>query len=401
MPFRSRVRVVLVVLLTALAGCSGSPKEPVEAASKNTEPPEIRVARAEIRRVNRSISVTGSLHPDETATVSSEVAGRVLRVNVDFGHSVRKGQVLVELDPQEYRIQVERSRAALAQALARLGMSPADEIKPPESTPGVRQALAQLEDAKFKFESAARLVKSGDISQERYNELEKTYRARQAALDAARDELRTHWASMEALRAEVRLAEKRVSDCVMRAPFDGSVSERLATAGQFVKENAPVMTLVKAHPLRLRAEVPESAVGAVRTGTPLAFTTDAVPGVEFQASVRELNPSLDARSRSLVAEARLNSADPRLRPGMFVQVRLVVARDAEVVAVPKAAIYSVAGLTKLFVIRDGKAVECRIPPGEDLGDWVEVPKSQVNAGEAVAIERLGSLVNGATVRTRS
>lgn len=333
-------------------------------------------------------------------TVNSEVAGRVTSIQFDFGQFVRKGDILAEIDKQEYQIQLERSRAALAQALARLGLRPGQENTPPSSTAGVRQAEAQLEDAKFKFESAAKLVKTGDVSQERYTELEKAYRARQAAAEASRDELRTQWASMESLRADVKLAEKRLNDATLRAPFDGTVSQKHVSPGQYLKDNMAIVTLVKTYPLRLRVEVPETAAGAVKAGTPLSFTTDAIPGKEFQAVVRELNPSLDPRSRSLTAEARLTSADNRLRPGMFAQVNLVIARDIEVVMVPKQAVYSIAGLTKVFVIRNGKAVECRIEPGVEQNGWIEVPAGQVRADDRVATSNLGALVNGSPVVER-
>jgi RND family efflux transporter MFP subunit len=361
----------------------------------------VRAVSARNLAVDRAILVTGSLHPEETVAVSAEVAGRVKSVRFDFGQSVRAGDVVAEIDSTEYAIQLEKSKAALGQALARIGLDPTREPgKAPESTPALRQALAQAEDAKFKFESAGKLVKSGDISQERYTELEKTYGSRQAAVDAARDEMRTLWAQVDTLRAEVRLAEKRVRDCTLRAPFEGSVTERSAAPGQYIKENTPILTLVKPHPLRLRIEVPESAAGSVKIGDTLTFTTDAMPGDSFRAVVRQMNPSLDARNRSLTAEARIEGSHGRLRPGMFVQVRLVTARAVPVVAVPKEAIYTIAGLTKLFVLRDGKAYEQRVVAGEDLSGWLEVPADRVKAGDLVAVSQLGALVDGSPVEIR-
>jgi len=383
------------------AGCSRQPQQAAAVApSKTPDPIPVQVAKAEGRRVSRTISVTGSLLADETVTVSSEVPGRVAQIHVDFGHAVRKGQLVAELDKQEFQLQLERSRAVLAQALARLGLGPGQENLVPETTPAIRQAQAQLEDVRFRYESAARLYKTGDISQERYNELEKSYRARQAAVDAARDEMRTVLANVRALRADVALAEKRLNDATLRSPVDGAVSDRLVSPGQYIKDNVPVLTLVKSHPLRLRVEVPEAAAAEVRTGTPLAFTAEAIAGATFHAVVRELNPALDARSRSLTAEARLLETDRRLRPGMFVQVELVVARDAEVITVPREAVYAVAGLTKVFVIRQDRAAECRIPPGLARDGWVEVPPGCVKPGETVATSNLAMLVDGAPVQTR-
>lgn len=349
--------VIFAVALLA-AGCTdGKSEVRADAAVTAPEALTVQVAEARPREVERSIFVTGSLHPDETVTVSAEVPGRVSKLYFDFGQDVRQGQVVAELDKQELTIGLERSRAALAQALARIGLDPHQAGVIPEDTPAIRQARAQFEEARFRYENAKRLVKTGDISQERFTELEKSFSAREAALQASRDELQTQLANVQALRAEVRLAEKRLSDATVRAPFGGTVSERLVAPGQYIKENTPILTIVRTNPLRLRVDVPESAAGSVRPGTTLKFTTDAVPGAEFQAVVREMNPALNPKSRSLTAEARMAGADSRLKPGMFVQVRLVTDRNESIVTVPKQAIHNVAGLSKVFVIRDGTVTE--------------------------------------------
>jgi RND family efflux transporter MFP subunit len=157
--------------------------------------------------------------------------------------------------------------------------------------------------------------------------------------------------------------------------------------------------LVKTNPLRLRADLPESAVAVVKAGATLTFTTGAAPGETFTAVVRQLNPSVDQKSRTLVVEARIPKNDPRLRPGMFVQVQLSLQKGSEVVMVPKDAIYTVAGLNKMFVIREGRAVEQKITPGEELDGWIEVPGEAVAPGERVATSGLTQLVTGTPVKT--
>ena len=122
---------------------------------------------------------------------------------------------------------------------------------------------------------------------------------------------------------------------------------------------------------------------------------------EFHATVRELDPALDPKTRSLSVEARMNENDPRLRPGMFVQVRLITERDAQATVVPRRAVYTIAGLTKLFVIRSGRAIEQHIPPGRDMDGWVEVPAGTVKPGEMVATSNIAQLVNGETVQPQS
>lgn len=393
------ISALIIAGCILLSGCARQQDKAEAASTKQPEPIAVRMAPVETRKVDKTISVTGSLHPDETVAVSSEVPGRVSSILVDFGQSVRKGQVLAELDKQELSLAVDRTKAAMAQALARLGLDPSQVDSRPDSTPSIRQAVAQMEDAKSKFDNASRLVKTGDISQERFTEMQKVYQSRQAALDAARDESRTLMANVQALKAEMKLAQKRLADATVRAPFDGSVEQKLVSPGAYLKENTPLLTLVKTNPLRLRVDIPESAVGSVRIGTTLTFTTDAAQQDSFIAVVRQLNPSVDQKSRTLVAEARLPNNDPRLRPGMFVQVQLMMQKGVKAIMVPKEAVYTVAGLTKLFVIRDGRAVEKRILTAEETNGWIEVASDVASPGERVATSALNQLVTGTPVKS--
>lgn len=396
------VALVILALTLLIPGCGKRGQTEVEAASKaKADPVAVRVATAETRHLGSAVSVTGSLQPDETVSVSSEVAGRLAEVRYDFGQTVHQGDIIAELDKRELIIQCERARAALTQALAAIGLDPKQEDVTPDSTPAIRQAKAQMEDAHFKFEMAAKLYKTGDVSEERFIEIEKGLHAREAGYEATRDMLRTQLATVQALRADVRFAEKRLGDATVRAPFDGQISARLVSAGQYMRENTPIVTLVKSWPLRLRADIPEFAATAVRTGGTLVFTTDAAPGAQFHARVTELNPTLDARSRSLSVEARLTERDPQLRPGMFVQVQLALAGDTAAVVVPKEALYQLAGLTKVFTVKGGRVVENKVTPGAEVGGWIEIPGGAIHAGDQVAVSKLPTLIDGLAVRAEA
>lgn len=391
----------LIVVIGGVVLVQSCTKAKVEAKAQDAPAViEVKTAPVEFRRTDRAISVTGSLVADESVSLSSEVAGRVQTIYFDFGQSVKKGQVVAQLDATEYRFQLERSRAALSQAKAQLGLDPTSEGSPSD-TPAMRQAKAQMEDARFKYESAAKLVKTGDISSERFTELEKAWRAREAAFEATQNEMRTIWANIGGLKADVELVQKRINDCSVRAPFDGAVSEKLVSPGQYTKENTALVTLVKTTPLRLRAELPEAVSDLVKTGSALVFTTDAAPGVTFKATVSQMNPALDPKSRMLMVEARMQRSDTRLRPGMFVQVKLVTEQGAPVTVVPAQAVYSLAGLTKIFVVRDGKAHEIRLGAPAQVDGFVEVPGDRLKPGDKVAVSNLPMLIDGAAVGARS
>lgn len=163
-----------------------------------------------------------------------------------------------------------------------------------------------------------------------------------------------------------------------------------------------MMTLVKTWPLRLRLEVPETTSAAVKEGRAVHFRTDALPGEVFEATVRETSAQLDPRSRTLTAEARVNKADSRLRPGMFVSVELVTDPAADIVVVPAESVYTIAGLTKVFVVSGGKVQERKVPPPSyKENGYVGVPVETVKPGEMVVTTGLAALFDGAEVVVRA
>ena len=148
------------------------------------------------------------------------------------------------------------------------------------------------------------------------------------------------------------------------------MKEKLVSPGAYLKENTPILTLMKTNPVRLRVDLPESAAGSVHMGTTLTFTTDAAPGDTFTAVVRELNPSLDPQVANLDGGSSVGRMATRaFAPACSCRYNSSSQKGAEAGG-SKEAVYTVAGLTKLFVIRDGRAVEQRINPGQEI-EWLD------------------------------
>jgi hypothetical protein len=224
-----------------------------------------------------------------------------------------------------------RAVARRAGAGAGAGGSQPDQADGSETTPAIRQAQAQADDARSKFQSAERLVKSATSRANGSTSSRRRTRPRRGARACA-----TTCGSSPHIQGcgpEVRLAEKRLGDTTLRAARRGRHAA-VISPGQYIKENTPVLTIVKSSPLRLR-DIPESGIPEVKVGTTLTFTTDAA---RTRRSGRWCASQLRARrqSRSLAAEGRgLVTETRRLKPGMFVQVLLTISRAAQVTAVPK------------------------------------------------------------------
>lgn len=390
---------VLAAISLAVAGCSKSPGASA-ADNKADEATEITVAAAEERRVERTAEVVGSLVADEEVQISNDVAGFLAAVHVDLGSRVQKGQLLAEMDRRDFETRVQQARAALAQVRARLGLAEGQDSVNPEDTTMVRQARAAMEDARSKYESAQKLIQTGDIPQQRFVELEKAYNARQAGYEAAVEDVRSQFAQLQARKADLALAEKQLADATIKAPVSGSVTAKLVSAGQYIKEKVPLLVLVKDDVLRLRAQVPESAASAIRVGQDVSFITDAFPGRTFSAQVTRISTALDARARTLVAEANVPNAERVLKPGMFARVTVVVEKDSLAVTVPRAALYEFAGLTKMFVVEGDRVKELRVQPGMSQDNWVEIPGGAIRRGALVATNNLDRLEDGNLVKIR-
>ncbi len=397
-----RMALFAPLLLTGPIHCGGSQADPGAASDQVAEGPlEIRATQVREMAVDRQVQVVGTLFAKEQVSLTSKMSGTVREVLVDFGSPVRRGQLLIALDPEEAQIAVSRAEAALAEGLAEIGLSPDGDENTVrvDETPGVAEANSMLADARTKLESASRLVETRDIPEQRFLELQKTAEMRQAALRRAEDQVRAQVAMVKTRRAELALAKKRLADTRLYAPFDGSVVERHVSPGEFVRDDGPLVTVAQTNPLRLRARIPETGVAGAKVGGSLTFQTDAYPNRDFSAKVTDISPVLDPASRTLVGEAMVDNSKGLLKPGMFAKVFLVAAKDVKTVMVPKSAVLYFGGLTKLFVIgADGSVQERVIQTGQEKDDWVEVLDGGARPGETVATELLDQLASGVKVR---
>src|SRR6266487_559252 len=144
---RSRCWLAISLLLT---GCSGPYSSPTVAAKTAGKPTPVRVFEISLETIPEIITATGELSAEDTATISAKVAGRVEKLNVDLGSVVEQGQVLAELEKDDYNVKVKQAEALVEQTRARLGLSQGsgDQVDPLE-TSAVKQAAASLKEAKL------------------------------------------------------------------------------------------------------------------------------------------------------------------------------------------------------------------------------------------------------------
>jgi RND family efflux transporter MFP subunit len=190
--------------------------------------------------------------------------------------------------------------------------------------------------------------------------------------------------------------QKRLGDTTVRAPLAGHIAKRHVSAGEYVKENTPLFTIVVANPLKYVGTVPERQTPELKIGQTLRLSVEAFAERVFTGTITRVAPAVDVTTRTLTVEARVPNDDGALRPGFFAKGAVLVREDRAAVFVPSEAVTSIAGITKVFVVADGKAVEKLVKPGARQGTWVEIPDG-LKAGDSVAITNLAALFNGAPV----
>ena len=392
--------VVLTSLIATtflLSSCKSD--YPASGRSSSTDskslPRQVKTAKVVETPVGETVTVNGTLAAYDQTTVGIKVPGRLQTITVDLGSVVHKGQSIAQLEQQDYKLRVQQAEAAMAQARARLGLSPdgADDRVTSEETGTVRQAKAVLDDAKLKRERAAKLVAQGVIPNAEFDTVDSDYKVAISRYQDAVEEIRNRQGLLAQRRSELALAKQQLADTVVYAPLDGVVLTKKASVGEYLAAGAPVVDIVRINPLRLRVEVPERESHNIRNGQSVRVSVEGDPN-SYLGYVKRLSPTIGEQNRVLAVEADVAN-NGRLRPGAFVKAEIITNQSATAVTVPTNAIVTFAGIEKVLVVENGKAVEKPVTTGRRGSDWIEI-KSGVNVGDTVVVDP-GNLQSGQSV----
>jgi HlyD family secretion protein len=269
-------------------------------------PDKYRTALVDRGPITQVVMASGTLQPLTTVNIGTQVSGTVLERFADFNDHVRRGQVLLRLDPANLQARLRQMQAQRAAAEASLAL------------------------ARATLERNQRLVAQGFISGLALDQSQREYDAGRANVDLA--------------RAQVEAAQTDVDNSVIRSPIDGVVIKRNVDVGQTVAASFQTPDLyLLARDLRemqIEANVSEADVGQVRPGQVVRFTVDAYPDAEFEGRVRQFRLS-STTTQGVVTYTivvSVHNEDERLKPGMTAQTRIVLQSKPEVLRLPTAAL---------------------------------------------------------------
>jgi RND family efflux transporter MFP subunit len=321
----------------------------------------VRTGVVEARRVQQSASLVGTARAWRRSVVAGEVEGRVARMRVDEGETVRDGAPLAELDSELLRVQVRAAEAARAAADARH-----------------RQSTARLE--RLRKLSETKIVSEDELETEMRREEELGHeRARAAA---------------EAERLSMTLTKK-----IVRAPFDGVVVAKRTEVGQWLSPGGAVAEIADLSRVQVRVELPERYAAAARRELPVEIRADALPERLFKGTIVALVPSADDLARSFPLRIEVANPDVALKDGMLCRAEVPLEGERDALVVPRDALVARGNASFLVLVEEGKARSLAVKLGRAYGDAVEVVGDTLRAGQVVVTRGNERLRDGQPVKS--
>lgn len=399
-----RMRWPWAILLGCLAAASGCSQERSE-TSASPGPPRPRtisvtVAAVEGQEVRRTVPVVGTLLAAQEMTLGTEVQSTVVRILVDLGDRVERGQLLVKLDDREARLEVERLTASLQ--AAREASTRSRQLLE-SGRANVERARAVLAEAQVTLKRLGGLFAEGAISASQRDAAQTQHdvavaglRAAEAQYESERAAVKNTEASIAQAAAALEIARKRLQDVEVVSPIAGFVRKRFANEGETFKEKTPLIALVATETLRLQGEVPERFAPQIRIGHPVQVEVEAYPGQYFPGTISRMSPVVDVENRSFTVEASVPNPKGVLKPGFFARAAIEIGRERGVPFVPEGAVVSLAGNVKVYVVLGDTVEERRVRTGVRRDGLVEILEG-VKTGETVATSNLAQLATGTAI----
>jgi len=348
--------VGLLVVVGILGGIKGLQIERMIAQGKQFSPPPEPVTTAVARKETWEslLTAVGSLEAVQGVIVTAELSGKVERIGFEPGTKVKTGELLVQQD-----ISAENAQ--------------------------LRAAEANLTLAKIDLERKSKLLTQKTISRSEYDNAEAVFKEAAAQADT------------------IRAAVKKKT---IRAPFDGNLGIRLVNMGQVLKEGDPIVSLQSIDPIFVNFSLPQQQLAQVTSGLTVQVTTDALPGQVVDGKITAINPQVDTATRNIQMQATVANPEERLRPGMFVNVAVVLPARKDVLAIPATAVLYAPYSDSVFVVEEKKEEKNGQPAqvvrqkfvrlGEKKGDFVAIV-SGLEVGETVVSTGVFKLRNGQSV----
>jgi membrane fusion protein (multidrug efflux system) len=315
----------------------------------------VSVASVERADLNSYLVLNGIVEPERKIEIFSRLSAYVKSIVKEEGDYVRNNEVLATLDDTEIRISHQQTQIQL------------------------EQARLNLEEETKNYERSKELKTRELISEQEFQAAEALYKQRQLELEDREESFKN---------LELQLNWTRI-----RSLSDGYITERLIEMGDKVNANQQVYTIEDFNPLLIRVFVPTSDAIKLSTGMTADVATEVIPGTRFPGQVKLINPRIDVQTGTVKVTVEIVDESQRLKPGMFVEVQIVIGMKEDVLVIPRRSILYKQNQTYVFVAERGQVSQREVTLGLTEEDQAEVLEG-VAEGDVVVTVGVESLKDG-------
>ena len=399
---------ILGVAILGMVGCN--PNE--NAQPKSKKPPHVQTFAAEKTRLVELLETTGEVVAVNTVTMQATVEGPIAFCPWREGDRVEQlGQKLIEIDRPLYRQERLVAKAALSVARAKLADLKAGAR--PEEIAQAEESVRHFDDctsfAKADLDRIRSLVKSGSLPGELAEKARVDYVKCQTQLGTAKEQLSmlkagptktevaVTQAAVDEASAKLALAQAKLDECILSAPFAGIVTNVLVRSGDLVTPRTSLLKMMDPSSLVIRFAVPETSIADMHKDAEAVVRLDAYPKKTFNARIERIYPELQHNTRTRLAEAKV--LDPiELLPGQFARISVAIrAIDGAIVVPDKAVLATAQGEPVVYVVNDGKVSMRKVKIGLEQAQHVQITHG-VQSGEIVVTVGNEKLKDGAQVK---
>ncbi|MGA2329925.1 MAG: efflux RND transporter periplasmic adaptor subunit [Bryobacteraceae bacterium] len=362
----------IVLAAVALAGCQ---KQQTAVSASEAVPVRVNVMRIEAQPFHATVPVTGTLVSSSRVDVKAETTGRVVKFPKEEGETVAAGETVAWVDEENYRLAVRQAESAVQVAEAALA-----------------RARVTASYGGSELERARNLVRSGGIT-------DKDLKAAELAEQDSRAQTSLAVAQLDQAKAALDTARKHLRDTAIRALVAGEIQKKYINAGAYVEPTTAVFALVDNRRLELESQVASSDLAPIRPGQKATFTVNSYPGQTFEGRVIEINPGVDADTRSAKVRIQASNEGGRLKSGMFAQGEILTGVEARAIIIPAPAVYRddrSAKTSYVFVVENGKAARREVRIGRERDSNLEIVAG-LKPGDALISEQSIELAEGVRV----
>ena len=349
--------------------------------------------RVEVIQVRRSSSksaleLPGNIQPITEAPILARADGYIARRLADIGDRVHAGQLLAEIEAPELDEQVRQSKAALQQAQAALDQAIAN----------LDQGKSDLELARVTAQRWANLVTSGSVSEQENDQFQAQYRSKIAGVHALEQAVAGQRNGVASAQANLARLQQMQSYRMVKAPFDGVITQRNVDTGALVNAGSTLMfRIAQTATLRTYVNVPQEYADSIHPGEPAILAVSNLPGKRFTGFVARTANALDPASRTLLVEVHVPNAAGALLPGMYAQVTLTQSRRDPPLLIPSDALVVRSDGSQVAVVGPDRRVHLqKIQVSRDYGDHLDVTGG-IREGDAVIVNPSDAIHEGIEV----